>query len=90
MWCAWPSSPGVTWSHTPVTLILTGGGCGVRLPVLPTPEGVEAMERWKDGQRRLFLLNHADQARDVALSQPLTDLLTDQVTERQHLNPRQS
>lgn len=41
------------------------------------------MERWKDGQRRLFLLNHADQARDVALSQPLTDLLTDQVTERQ-------
>jgi hypothetical protein len=52
-------------------------------PVLPTPEGVEAMERWKDGQRCCFCSITLTKACDVALSQPLTDLLTDQVTERQ-------
>ena len=41
------------------------------------------MERWKDSQCLLFLLNHADQARDVTLSQQMTDLLTGQVIERQ-------
>jgi len=48
---------------------------------LSTPDGVEAVERWKDGQRLLFLLNHADDARDVALPQQVTDLLTEQVVE---------
>jgi beta-galactosidase len=52
-------------------------------PALTTPDGVEAVERWKDGRRLLFLLNHADQARDVALPQPLKDLLTGQVTGQQ-------
>jgi len=52
-------------------------------PVLTTPDGVEAVARWKDGHRLLFLLNHADQARDIVLPQPLTDLLTGQVTEQQ-------
>jgi beta-galactosidase len=52
-------------------------------PALTTPDGVEAMERWKDSQRLLFLLNHADQARDVVLPQQMTDLLTGQVMERQ-------
>jgi len=52
-------------------------------PVMPTPDGVEAVERWRDGRRLLFLLNHTDQDRDVVLPQPLTDLLTGQVVERQ-------
>jgi beta-galactosidase len=52
-------------------------------PALTTPDGVEAVERWKDSQCLLFLLNHADQARDVTLSQQMTDLLTGQVIERQ-------
>jgi len=52
-------------------------------PALKAPDGVEAVERWKDDRRLLFLLNHADQAREVILPQPLTDLLTDQVMEGQ-------
>jgi beta-galactosidase len=52
-------------------------------PTLITPDDVEAVERWKNGQRLLFLLNHADQAREVALPRPMTDLLTSQV-----VNPR--
>jgi beta-galactosidase len=51
-------------------------------PVLSTPDGVEAVERWKGDRRLLFLLNHADQAQDVALSRPLTDLLTGRVVEQ--------
>ncbi len=46
------------------------------LPVLTAPDGVEAVERWKDGHRLLFLLNHADEACEVALPQQMTDLLT--------------
>jgi beta-galactosidase len=58
-------------------------------PALAAPDGVEAVERWKDGQRLLFLLNHADQVHDVPLPQPMTDLLTGQVTEQQvTLEPR--
>jgi beta-galactosidase len=48
-------------------------------PTLTTPDGVEAVERWKEGRRLLFLLNHADEACDVALPQPMTDLLTDRL-----------
>jgi beta-galactosidase GanA len=44
---------------------------------------VEAAERWKDGQRLLFLLNHADEARSVTLPGPLTDLLTGHEVEKQ-------
>ncbi len=52
-------------------------------PALTTPDGVEALERWKDSQRLLFLLNHAGHACDVVLLQQMTDLLTGQVIERQ-------
>jgi beta-galactosidase len=48
-------------------------------PVLDTPDGVEAVERWKDGHRLLFLLNHADEDCKVVLPQQMTDLLTDRV-----------
>lgn len=52
-------------------------------PVLNAPEAVEAVERWKDGHRLLFLLNHADWAREVTLAHPLMDLLTGRVSEGQ-------
>ncbi len=52
-------------------------------PALVTPDGVEAVERWKDGRRLLFLLNHADHACEIALSEPLTDLLTGQAVKGQ-------
>jgi beta-galactosidase len=48
-------------------------------PALSTPDGVEAVERWKDGHRLLFLLNHSDQPQTVDLAQPLTDLLSGRV-----------
>ncbi|MEJ2555666.1 MAG: beta-galactosidase [Anaerolineae bacterium] len=58
-------------------------------PVLTAPEGVEVAERWQGDQQLLFLLNHADDTRSVALSQPLTDLLTGQVAnQRLRLEPR--
>jgi beta-galactosidase len=50
-------------------------------PVLTTPDGVEAVERWKEDRRLLFLLNHADAPCGVALPGRMTDLLTDQVLE---------
>ena len=52
-------------------------------PTLTTPDGVEAVARWKDDRHLLFLLNHADHACDVVLPQQMTDLLTGQVVERQ-------
>jgi beta-galactosidase len=48
------------------------------LPALTTPSGVEAVERCQDGQRLLFLLNHADTAHEIRLSQAMTDLLSEQ------------
>jgi beta-galactosidase len=58
-------------------------------PALSAPEGVEVVERWTDGHRLLFLLNHADQTRDVVLPRGLTDLLTGQKTgERATLAPK--
>jgi beta-galactosidase len=58
-------------------------------PALATPEGVEAVERWKDDRRLLFLLNHADEARNVVLPGPMTDLLTGQkVKEQVTLEPK--
>jgi beta-galactosidase len=52
-------------------------------PALTAPDGVEAVERWKEGHRLLFLLNHADHVRNVTIPQPSTDLLTGQVSEGQ-------
>jgi beta-galactosidase len=48
---------------------------------LGAADGVEAVERWKGGDRLLFLLNHADQTRQVALPGQTTDLLTGQTME---------
>lgn len=44
--------------------------------VLDTPEGVEAVERWENSRRLLFLLNHAEERCEVALPSRFTDLLT--------------
>jgi beta-galactosidase len=58
-------------------------------PVLATPEGVEAVERWQGGQRLVFLLNHGNRARDIALPQPMTDRLTGRaVVDPVHLAPQ--
>jgi beta-galactosidase len=58
-------------------------------PALAAPEGVEAVERWKEGRRLLFLLNHADEARSVTLPGPMTDLLTGRkVKEQVTLEPK--
>ncbi|MEJ2736837.1 MAG: beta-galactosidase trimerization domain-containing protein [Anaerolineae bacterium] len=58
-------------------------------PVLSTPNDVEALERWQGDQRLLFLLNHADTAREIALPQPMTDLLSGQASADQViLEPR--
>jgi beta-galactosidase len=64
------------------------GAAGVT-PALAAPEGVEAAERWKDGRRLLFLLNHADETRSVTLPGPMTDLLTGhEVKEQVALEPK--
>ncbi len=47
-------------------------------PALPTPSGVEAVERWQEGRRLLFLLNHTDGDQEIALLQPMTDILSGQ------------
>jgi beta-galactosidase len=52
-------------------------------PALITPDDVDAVERWKGDSRLLFLLNHADDSRDVTLPQQMTDLLTGKVMEGQ-------
>jgi beta-galactosidase len=45
-------------------------------PLVPTPDGVEAVERWQGDRRLLFLLNHGDLAQEVAVPQPMMDRLT--------------
>ena len=47
-------------------------------PVLVTPDGVEAVERWQEGQRLLFLLNHGNRTREIGIAHPMTDRLTGQ------------
>jgi beta-galactosidase len=47
-------------------------------PAFATPGGVEATERWQNGKRFLFLLNHTDRAHEIRLSQAMTDLLSEQ------------
>jgi beta-galactosidase len=54
---------------------------GVR-PILDAPEGVEVTVRQKEDQRLLFLLNHAENDRDVSLPRPMTDLLSGRSVER--------
>lgn len=45
-------------------------------PLLETPSGVEAVARWRAGQRLLFLLNHTSVERTVELDGDYRDLLT--------------
>ena len=40
----------------------------------PTPDGVEAVSRWKDGQQFLFLMNHA--AEEQTIEAPATELIS--------------
>jgi len=54
---------------------------------LPTPEGVSAHERQGDGYRLLFLLNYAENAREVSLEGEWKDLLAGQVVESIRLGP---
>ena len=45
-------------------------------PVLETPEGVEATERFKGEHSYLFVLNHKDEEAEFVLKEDRTDLLT--------------
>jgi beta-galactosidase len=45
-------------------------------PVLATPDGVEATERWQGDRRLLFLLNHTATTQEVQLAQSCEDLLS--------------
>jgi beta-galactosidase len=45
-------------------------------PLLAAPTGVEVTERWQGDQRLLFILNHTEQAQEVALEGRFTDLLS--------------
>jgi len=45
-------------------------------PVLATPEGVEATERWQGQRRLLFLLNHTEATQEVSLARACVDLLS--------------
>jgi beta-galactosidase len=45
-------------------------------PVLETPTGVEAAERWREDQRLLFILNHTQSGQDIQLHGKYEDLLT--------------
>lgn len=44
-------------------------------PILNAPAGIEIAERRQGGQRLLFLLNHTDQAQEVALNDSYVNLL---------------
>ena len=48
---------------------------GVR-PILDTPHGVEATERWQGNQRLLFLLNHTEVAQEIKLDGSYVDLIS--------------
>jgi beta-galactosidase len=59
-------------------------------PILAGPEGIEVTERWQGDERFLFLLNHAENARDLTLARPMTDLLTGRVVEQRFtLEPKE-
>jgi len=44
-------------------------------PLLVVPAGVEVAERWQGGQRLLFVLNHAEQEREIILDRRYTNLI---------------
>lgn len=48
-------------------------------PVLETPEGVEATERFKDGRSVMFVLNHNDHGVAFVLEETRKNLLTGEI-----------
>ena len=48
-------------------------------PLLETPAGVEAAERWNGDQRLLFILNHTQQEKRINLDGSFTDLFSGEV-----------
>jgi beta-galactosidase len=46
-------------------------------PVLRAPQGIEVTERWQDGKKILFLLNHTQNRMEVMLDQRYANLLSD-------------
>jgi len=53
---------------------------GIR-PIMPAPNGVEVTERWQDGRRLLFLLNHTECEQNIVLGQRFTSLFDDSIIE---------
>jgi beta-galactosidase len=45
-------------------------------PMLAAPDGIEVTERWQDGKRLLFVLNHHDQPLELTLDSSYHDLLS--------------
>ena len=50
-------------------------GIGGVNPSFPSPAGVEVAERWQDGKRFIFLLNHTDEKKVLKLENRFLDLL---------------
>jgi beta-galactosidase len=50
-------------------------GIGGVNPSFPSPAGVEVAERWQDGKRFIFLLNHTDEKKDLKFENRFLDLL---------------
>jgi beta-galactosidase len=46
-------------------------------PNWQAPAGVEIAERWQDGRRLTFILNHSTQNQQIRLEQPYLNLLGD-------------
>ena len=61
-----------------MTLWWTGHWKSIDLhPAFHAPSGVEATARWQGDQRLLFLLNHTGETREMPITQPYLDLLTE-------------
>jgi beta-galactosidase len=50
-------------------------------PFLNAPEGIEAVERWKDDKRFIFLLNHTGEQKKITLPETYKELLSNQILE---------
>jgi len=48
---------------------------------LVTPDGVEVTERWRNGQKIFFVLNHTDDVQEINLPEKYRDLLNGEVFE---------
>ena len=59
--------------------------CDVKgiLPVMDTPEGVEAASRENEKERFIFLLNHTNETKTVDLPWKGTEIISEQPAEKQ-------